>query len=101
MELFLDRKMTELSWLSTPDFVVAAFSISPDHDHERAICRRGNDVNCHRTRSRNEDGSGRQPRGVPAQMIAHEGRDEIIAVVVAFLASEQERDVRLCAGLLQ
>jgi hypothetical protein len=41
MELLLARNMTELSELATPHFVVATFSIPPDHDHESAVC--GND----------------------------------------------------------
>ncbi|RZN17615.1 hypothetical protein CWO90_37235 [Bradyrhizobium sp. Leo121] len=45
MELLVGCKMTELSWLATPHFVVATSSIPPDHDHESAVCRRGNDVN--------------------------------------------------------
>ena len=93
--------MTELSWLATPHFVVARFSIPPDHDHESAVCRRGNDVNCRRIRNRNENGSGRQPRGVPAQMIGHKGRDEIIAVVVAGLLAQGEGKAGVLAGLLQ
>jgi hypothetical protein len=43
MEILLARNMTELSELATPHFVVATFSIPPDHDHESAVCRRGND----------------------------------------------------------
>jgi hypothetical protein len=35
--------MTELLWLATPHFVVATFSILPDHDHESVVRRRGND----------------------------------------------------------
>ena len=38
---------------------------------------------------------------MPAQMIGHEGRDEIIAVVVAALAPQGEGDVGLLAGSLQ
>ncbi|MBO4221899.1 hypothetical protein [Bradyrhizobium neotropicale] len=45
--------MTELSWLATPHFVVATPSIPPDHDHESAVCRRGNDAERRRTHKRN------------------------------------------------
>ena len=45
--------------------------------------------------------SGFQARGVPAQMIAHEGGDEVVAVVVASLAAQGERDAGLVAGGLQ
>jgi hypothetical protein len=52
MELLLVCKMTEMSWLATPHFVVATFSIPHDHDHESAVCRRGNDVDCRRACTR-------------------------------------------------
>src|SRR5580704_777282 len=42
-----------------------------------------------------------QPRGVPAQVIRHEGRYEVVAVVIARLAAKQERDAGLRAGTLQ
>ena len=45
--------------------------------------------------------SGFQPRGVPPQMIAHECRDEIIAVVVATLAAQGNGNVRFLTGALQ
>src|SRR3954454_13660273 len=53
--------------------------------------------------SRNEpaDNSGLQPRGVPAQMIVHEGGNEVIAVIVASLGAQGEGNVRLLAGRLQ
>ena len=38
---------------------------------------------------------------MPAQMIAHESRDEIIAVVVAGLSAQGEGDAGLLAGGLQ
>src|SRR5437764_15192239 len=34
-------------------------------------------------------------------MVGHEGRDEIIAVVVSWLAPQHERYARVCAGLLK
>lgn len=38
---------------------------------------------------------------MPAQMIGHEGRDEVIAVVVTWLAAKGEGNVRLLAGAFQ
>src|SRR5580704_14035056 len=38
---------------------------------------------------------------MPAQMIAHEGRDEIIAVIIAALATQLERNARFLACSLQ
>ena len=46
-------------------------------------------------------GSSAEPLGVPAQMIRHEGRDEIIAVVVARLHPERQRDAGRGAGRLE
>ena len=46
-------------------------------------------------------GSGLQARGVPAQMIVHEGGDEVIAVVVTGLATQGEGNVRPLARSLQ
>ena len=42
-----------------------------------------------------------QPRRMPGDMIGHEGRDEIIAVVVARLAAQRQRDAGVAAGGLQ
>src|ERR1700761_9353262 len=44
------------------------------------------------------NGLSLQPIGVPAQMIGHEGRDEIVAVVVTGLPTQGEGDVRFVAG---
>src|ERR1700742_2010384 len=38
---------------------------------------------------------------MPAQMIAHEGGDEIVAVIVTFLPAQGEGDAGLLAGRLQ
>src|SRR5258707_1300621 len=46
-------------------------------------------------------GSSFQSRGVPAQMVFHEGGDEVVAVVVAGLAAQGERNFSLLAGGLQ
>jgi len=48
-----------------------------------------------------KSGSGLEPRDVPAQMIGHEGGDEIIAVVVTALAAQGEGDASLLASCLQ
>ena len=77
--------MTELPALATPHFVVAEACIS------RFTKMRARFGGC----------SGFQPRGMPAQMIAHEGGDEVIAVVVTGLAAQVERDIRLLASALQ
>src|SRR5882757_7088439 len=45
--------------------------------------------------------SSLQPRGMPAQMIGHEGRDEVVAVVVAGLAPQGEGNVGLFACRFQ
>ena len=42
-----------------------------------------------------------QPRGVPAQVIVHERRDEVVAVVVAGLAAQSEGNVRFLTGAPQ
>src|SRR4051812_23370445 len=46
-------------------------------------------------------GSSRQPLPVPAQMILDEGGDEIIAVVVALLHPQRQRDPGLPAGRVE
>src|SRR5262249_41691228 len=38
---------------------------------------------------------------MPMQMVAHEGRNEVIAVVISRLASQRQRDIGLAAGGLQ
>ncbi len=45
--------------------------------------------------------SSAEPLGVPAQMVRHEGRDEIIAVVVARLDAQSQRDAGFEAYALQ
>src|SRR4030081_3406443 len=47
------------------------------------------------------DNSGLEARGMPAQMVVHEGGDEVIAVIVTALAAQGERNVRFLAGSLQ
>src|SRR5262245_23961794 len=44
---------------------------------------------------------GLQPSRMPADMIGHEGRDEIIAVVVARLPAEGQRNASIGAGALE
>ena len=45
--------------------------------------------------------SGAKPLGMPAQMIAHEGGDEIVAVVVAVLPPQREGNSDFLAGYAQ
>src|ERR1700687_3009125 len=42
-----------------------------------------------------------QPRGMPAQMILHEGGNEVVAVVVAAVETKDEGDFRLRTCLLE
>ena len=42
-----------------------------------------------------------QPRGVPAKMILHEGGNEVVAVIVAAVAAQLERNVCLGARTFQ
>src|SRR5215218_4576822 len=42
-----------------------------------------------------------EPLRVPADVVGHEGRDEIIAVIVAWLHPQVQRDACLLTGTLQ
>ena len=42
-----------------------------------------------------------EARRVPAQVLFHEGRDEIVAVVVARVAAQRQRDAGVGAGALE
>ena len=42
-----------------------------------------------------------EPRRMPAKMILHEGRNEVVAVVISALASQLERDIGLRTCTLQ
>src|SRR5450631_3755348 len=51
--------------------------------------------------SRSTGASRLQPRGVPADVVLHERRYEVIAVVITGLAAKQQRDTGLRASVLE
>jgi hypothetical protein len=111
--------MTELFWLATPHFVVApswilritimrALFVVTTLTSMVSAPARGDPPgfaalapNYGAATTTGPAGSGRQTRGVPAQMIAHEGGDEIVAVVVTGLAAETKGNRRFLTGGLQ
>ena len=81
------RGNTDESWSRATSYLVRNRLLAPNYGAPQPM--------------RTEDSPGFQTRGVPAQMIGHEGGDEVVAVVVTFLAAQGEGNVRLLAGALQ
>jgi hypothetical protein len=77
--------MTEFSQLATPLWSPAI--VRPgDHSFESAVHRHGIEARSPQPRQLQLNSSP-QARGVPAQMIAHESGDEVVAVIVTALAA--------------
>src|SRR5258708_11360092 len=89
------------SWLPwVPTF--AGIPTNPGRVRRAICCGTG----CSRpTMARRNEATGRasrcQPRGMPAQVIFHEGGNEIVAVVVTGLETKGQGDLGLRAGAFQ